>query len=104
LVPASVPGAEVTDVIPEASLQRTQFVPPVYPPEALSQGISGTVDLEFTVTPAGDVSDITVKAAEPSGVFEQAAIAALSHSRYRPVQRDGVAIAQRARVRLRFQP
>jgi TonB family protein len=103
-IPASVPGAEVTDVIPEASLQRTQFVPPVYPPEALSKGISGTVDLEFTVTPAGDVSDIAVQAAEPSGVFEQAAIAALSHSRYRPVQRDGVAIAQRARVRLRFQP
>jgi periplasmic protein TonB len=62
------------------------------------------VELEFTVTPAGDVSDIKIQAAEPRGVFERAAISALSQSRYRPVERDGVAIAQRARVRLRFQP
>jgi TonB family protein len=94
----------VPDVVAEALLQRSHFVPPVYPPEALSRGISGTVELEFTVTPAGDVSDIAIRAAEPAGVFEQAAIAALSHNRYRPVLRDGVAIAQRARIRLRFQP
>jgi len=97
--PTSVP-----DVVPESLLQRAHFVPPVYPPDALARGVSGTVDLEFTVAPSGDVTDIAIQAAEPPGVFEQAAVAALSHSRYRPVQRNGVAIAQRARIRLRFQP
>ena len=101
---ASATPATVPDVVPESLLQRAHFVPPVYPPDALERGLSGTVDLEFTVAPTGEVTDIAIQAAEPHGVFEQAAVAALSHSRYRPVERDGVAIAQRARIRLRFQP
>lgn len=91
-------------VVPESRLQRAHFVPPVYPPAAQAKGLSGSVDLEFTVTAAGDVTDIRVQAAEPPGVFEQAAVSALSQSRYRPMERDGVAIAQRVRVRLRFKP
>jgi TonB family protein len=101
---ASATPATVPEVVPESLLQRAHFVPPVYPPDALERGLSGTVDLEFTVAPTGEVTDIAIQAAEPHGVFEQAAVAALSHSRYRPVERDGVAIAQRARIRLRFQP
>ena len=97
--------AEATpEVMPESRLQRQQFVQPVYPPDALANGLGGSVELEFTVTPAGAVTDIKVQAAEPRGVFEQTAIAALSHSRYRPVERDGVPIAQRVRIRLRFKP
>jgi TonB family protein len=92
------------EVIPESRLQRAHFVAPVYPPDALARGLSGSVELEFTVTPSGAVTDIKIQAAEPPGVFEQAAITALSQSRYHPAQRDGVAIAQRARVRLRFKP
>ncbi|MFI4866907.1 MAG: hypothetical protein ACHQDB_07350 [Steroidobacterales bacterium] len=45
-----------------------------------------------------------MQTAEPRGVFERAAITALAQSRYRPVERDGVAIAQRVRIRVRFQP
>jgi TonB family protein len=97
-------AAATPAVVPESQLQRQHFVTPVYPPDALAKGLSGAVELEFTVTPAGDVTDIKIQAAEPRGVFERAAISALSQSRYRPVERDGVAIAQRARVRLRFQP
>jgi TonB family protein len=91
-------------VIAESQLQRVHFVEPTYPADALDRGQSGSVELEFTVTPEGTVSDIQVQSAEPRGVFERAAIAALSQSRYRPVQRDGVAVAQRARIRLRFKP
>jgi TonB family protein len=97
-------AAATLEVIPESQLQRQHFVSPVYPPDALAKGLSGAVELEFTVTPAGDVTDIKIQAAEPRGVFERAAITALSQSRYRPVERAGVAIAQRVRVRLRFQP
>ena len=56
---------------------------------ALARGLAGSVDLEFTIAPNGDVTDIAIRAAQPQGVFEQAAVAALSHSRYRPVERDG---------------
>jgi protein TonB len=88
--------------VPESTLTRVLFVPPSYPDEALSRNISGWVDLEFTVTPEGKVTDITVLAAEPSGVFDRAARGALTRSRYRPVTRDGVPVAQRARIRVRF--
>jgi TonB family protein len=97
-------AAATPAVIPESQLQRQHFVSPVYPPDALTKGLSGAVELEFTVTPTGDVTDIKIQAAEPRGVFERAAISALAQSRYRPVERDGVAIAQRARLRVRFQP
>jgi TonB family protein len=97
-------AAAMPQVIPEAQLQRRHFVKPVYPPDAQARGLSGSVELEFTVTPDGKVTDIQVQTAEPRGVFEQAAIDALSQSRYEPVQRDGVAVAQRARIKLRFTP
>jgi TonB family protein len=97
-------AAATPAVVPESQLQRQHFVSPVYPPDALAKGLSGAVELEFTVTPSGDVTDIKIQAAEPRGVFERAATTALAQSRYRPVERDGVAIAQRARVRVRFQP
>jgi protein TonB len=90
------------EVVPESRLQRLHFVAPAYPPDAAAKSLSGAVELEFTVTPTGDVADIKVLAADPPGVFEKAAIAALSHSRYRPTLRDGTAVAQRVRLRLRF--
>jgi protein TonB len=81
-----------------------QFISPTYPEEALNRDISGWVDLEFTVTAEGRVTDIAVVAAEPSGVFDHAARSALARSRYRPVMRNGVAVAQRVRLRERFKP
>jgi TonB family protein len=95
-------AAALPEVVNESRLQRLHFVAPVYPPDALTSGQSGSVDLEFTVTPAGEVTDIKVQAAEPRGVFEQAAITALSQSRYRPPERNGTAVAQRVRLRVRF--
>ena len=103
--PAPGDGAAAAPaVVKESSLTRVQFVAPTYPEDALSRGISGWVDLEFTVSPVGKVTDITVTGAEPSNVFERAARSALMRSRYAPVVRNGVAVAQRAHVRIRFQP
>jgi TonB family protein len=97
-------AAAAPQFIPESQLQRQHFVKPVYPADAQARGLSGSVELEFTLTPEGKVTDIQVQSAEPRGVFEQAAVDALSQSRYEPVQRDGVAVAQRVRVKLRFKP
>ena len=100
--PAADPAAPVQTWVPESTLTRVQFVQPTYPDEAFNRHIGGWVDLEFTVTAEGKVTDISVVAGEPSGMFDRAARSALARSRYRPVMRDGVPVAQRVRIRERF--
>jgi TonB family protein len=89
--------------VSESTLKRVRFVEPVYPDSAVAKGITGWVDLEFSVSGDGSVKDIVVLAAEPTGVFEQSARTALARCRYSPVTRDGVAITPRIRIRVRFQ-
>ena len=83
-------------------LTLLKSVQPAYPRRAEQKGIEGWVDLEFTVAETGAVMDIDVRAAVPTGVFEQAAVGALSQWRYRPVVQDAKPTAQRARIRIRF--
>ena len=89
-------------IVPESLLERITTVEPEYPPAARSA--AGVVDLEFTVRPDGSVGDVTVTHAEPAGVFDQAAVEAVRQWRYRPVEREGAAVSQRARLRLSFSP
>ena len=90
------------EIVNASSLERVRYVAPEYPRDARERGISGWVDLEFTVMPDGSVADVTIVSAEPVGVFEQAAIQAVSRWRYRPVERDGNPVDARARLRIRF--
>lgn len=55
---------------------------PQYPPAAAARGIAGHVDVEFTVTPLGTVQNVHVTGAQPRGVFDGAAIAAVARRRY----------------------
>ena len=91
------------DVVSAASaLLLTRSVKPNYPQAALERGTEGWVDLIFTVRTDGSISDVSVTAAEPAGIFEQAAMAAVRRWRYEPVKKEGRAVEQRARLRLRF--
>jgi TonB family protein len=92
----------VNEVVSALSLKQTRNVSPEYPTLARERGTSGWVDVEFTVRSDGTVSDITVAGAEPAGVFEQAALSALRKWRYQPMQRNGQAVDQRAKLRIRF--
>jgi TonB family protein len=85
-----------------STLKRTRFVEPDYPRIARDAGTEGWVDMEFVVRADGSVADVRVLAAQPTGTFDAAAIAALSRWRFEPVQRDGRAVDQRARMRMRF--
>ena len=89
-------------VIQESSLRRISFNTPRYPPEALMRGDTGAVEMDFTVTAQGTVTDIKVTASNPSGVFDHAAMSALARNRYEPVERDGVPVPQRVHIRMRF--
>jgi protein TonB len=59
-------------------------VTPVYPLDAQRKGIEGKVVLRFVVDENGQVKDPEVIKAEPTGVFEQAALAAIIKYRFDP--------------------
>jgi TonB family protein len=92
----------LTHVVAAGDLTSVKSVKPIYPTKANLSKIQGWVELDFTVTESGAVKNIAVHAASAPGVFEDAASNALSQWRYKPVQRDGKSVAQRARIRIRF--
>ncbi len=92
----------LADVVAANQLELLKSVQPVYPNKAQQRALEGWVELDFTVDDSGAVQDIGVRAASPPGVFDQAAIGALSQWRYKPVVRDGKPVSQRARIRIRF--
>ena len=55
-----------------------------YPASALRRGQEGYVDVMFDITAFGSTDNIRVLYAEPQGVFEQSATAAVSRWRYQP--------------------
>src|ERR1051326_8628694 len=76
---------------------------PDYPPRAQSRGIQGWVVVQFTITPAGTVKDAKVVEGEPKGVFDDAAVAAVSRWKYNPKVQEGVAVERRGvQVKLTF--
>jgi periplasmic protein TonB len=77
-------------------------LPPEYPRTALDRGIEGYVDVLFTVTTTGSVTNPSVLAAEPAGIFEDAALAAVVRWRFQPQLLNGQPVAFPARSRLTF--
>jgi len=74
------------DVIPLVRIN------PDYPQRALSRGIQGWVQVQFTITAAGTVKDAKVVDAEPKNIFDDAALKAIARWRYNPKVQDGVAV------------
>lgn len=78
-------------------------VAPVYPARALSRGIEGYVDMEFTVTTTGTVRDPVV-VFSTSSLFERAAIRAVLKFKYKPRVVDGVPVeVPGVKTRISFQ-
>jgi len=84
------------------SLERTEYVAPKFPSATRNRGMSGWVELEFTVRTDGSTGDVVVTNSNPRRTFDNAAVTAVSQWRYKPVSKDGKAIEQRAAVRIRF--
>lgn len=96
-------AARRAEVLPENSMRRVRVVAPTYPQRALDKGIEGWVDIEFTVAADGSTRDAVVKAAEPAGTFDRAAVNAVERWRYEPRLVNGAAVDTRVSARLRFQ-
>ena len=100
---AAVAGQNfLANVVAANDLTLVKSVKPTYPNKAYLKQTEGWVELDFTVAESGAVRDIAVHAVSVPGVFEDAAISALSQWRYKPVLNGAQPKAQRARIRIRF--
>ncbi len=84
-------------------LKRTRYVEPQFPDAARRKGLTGWVEVAFTVSPKGVVEDAEVRASSPEEVFDEAALRAVRQWRYEPpMTANGQPTAQRSAVRLKF--
>lgn len=84
-------------------LVQTKRASPNYPRRALERGVSGWVDVFFTISPEGGTTEITVRQSDPKKVFDKAAMEAVAKWEFQPVEFRGQIISQRAAARLKFQ-
>ena len=96
-VPAPVPAVPVVK-----EPQPVDTPAPQYPREAILNGISGWVDVEFTVNTDGSVSDVNVVQAQPVMVFNKSALRAVANWRFTPYTVNGVPETKRIRMRVDF--
>ncbi len=76
---------------------------PTYPAGLKASGTEGFVTVAYRVLVDGTVRDPEVIAAQPPGVFDDAALRAVATWQYRPAERGGVAVeAERVVSTLRF--
>jgi TonB family protein len=92
----------MTNLVPANHLTLLKSVQPVYPMKAEGKKLEGWVEVEFTVSESGKVQDIAVRAASIPGVFDDAAVKAVSQWRYQPILRDAKPVPVRTQIRVRF--
>lgn len=76
--------------------------PMPYPARAKSQGITGYVLLSVLIGPTGSVEQVRVLEANPSGVFDEVAVAGVRGWRFEPAQYRGEPVRVWATQRVRF--
>jgi periplasmic protein TonB len=77
-------------------------VQPKYPMRAANRHIEGWVKIEFTVTENGTVTNAVVVAAEPTGIFDDAALDAIAKWTFKQKIVNGKSVKQRAVQVLKF--
>jgi len=79
--------------MPEASSDSDYVavlkVAPLYPQRAANRKIEGYVVVEYSISAAGQVSNVKVIDAKPTGVFEKSAIEAAKRFKYKPRKVNG---------------
>lgn len=79
------------------------LMPPHYPYRALRRGIEGWVKVSFLITKQGKVKDVLLIDSKPSGIFDQAALEAVSRWTFKPRIHEGQKVATRAEQTVKFQ-
>ena len=91
------------DLVLENELTPVSKLPPRYPQQAAMREQEGYVKVLITIRPDGTVGETQVVEAEPRGVFDRAAVAAVRRWRYKPVLRNGQPTAVRAYITMDFE-
>jgi protein TonB len=104
VVKPAVATPVVSAPVAATSLKRTKTVAPEFPESARRKGITGWVEVVFTVTPKGTVADAEVRSSSPEEVFDDAAVKAVKQWRFEPATKDGQAVPTRTMIRLKFDP
>lgn len=76
----------------------------VYPDHALAANQSGVVTLRLKIDHLGVLRDATIVEAQPSGVFEAAAMQAVLALKFRPAMRNGVPVGSVKTIEVPFYP
>lgn len=97
--PPPPPAAPVGETRPARPLRQVQ---PGYPPEAARRRQEGWVELSFTITADGRVTDVQVVRAQPARVFDREAISAMQQWTFEPALRDGQPVSSRGARRMEF--
>jgi protein TonB len=85
------------ECVPQVRIQ------PEYPMRAQQQGVEGWAVVEFTVARDGSVKNARILQAQPSSIFDRAAVQAVSSWKYSPKIQDGKPVeCPTQRVRLAF--
>ncbi len=98
--PAQEPAPAVAPVAVQTP-RLLHFVQADYPPDALTQGLDGSVLLALTLDTSGRVTDARVLTAIGHG-FDEAALAAARGFVFAPATRNGVPVEAVLRYRYRF--
>lgn len=75
---------------------------PMYPPDAVQQGLEGRVILSVTIAVTGSVTKVTVTESCGHPSLDQAALDAVRRWRFSPATRDGKPVEWTARLPIRF--
>lgn len=73
---------------------------PIFPPVARQAGISGSVELQFTITPEGKVRDVSVVSG--NSLLARAAIDAVQSWRYTPARLGGTPVEAQSNTIINF--
>lgn len=103
-MPQGAPGPAPARALPEPELALycPHRPPPRYPATARRLGQEGVVELQVELSAAGRVTEVRVVQSSGSARLDAAAVAAVRGWRCEPARVGGVAVAARARQRIRF--
>jgi protein TonB len=81
--------------------RQTSEIAPVYPPSAREEGITGTVMVEFVVSPTGAVNSAHA-VSSPDARLSEAAVAAVLQWQFAPELKAGSPVSSRLRQAITF--
>ncbi len=92
----------MTDDSVDSPPRPTYRAPLQYPKSARARGVEGYVVLSLLISATGEIEKVQVLEAQPSGVFEDAALQGVRDWQFEPAQYQGRDVKVWARQKVRF--